>query len=579
MKRVYKYPLIDWIGAALHSDSLKTILSMVKSGESIDTLVKSKSDNRRYIEKILKEEIQNQFGDYRRPMLEVILNSIDAKPDGFKGDYNVNVKVKGKNFSSADQGRGMSLDEVLRFLIIPFNTEKKGVEEIGRFGVGFLSTFNYCIMEPKKVRLTVETKNGSEGYKVEFYATSNEVTDLMMCVTPISKMPTGTKVSIKRTVGKKKNVVSYLKDHLENMPSYIARLIVNREHMNDDSKFKWYTKPVKLKLLGKEVEQQAGFRASKDGWDSSISLASQGVLVKQFKNDRRNINATVSFPPAAQVVEGRDEFKIDENYNRCVYAVFRAFEEYLVEELQDKNVLKYAQELKFDPKNQLIEGRKRFILYMTGFIPSLMSALGINDISTIQNIDGIREKLFPGKKYVLTSDEVDSLKPFFKEFVEKYSFEAMSHQSQSYWKSFYKTKADMLDETLKPMQTLQVAEFVRKLEEDKSFYPNLHLVAHLLTKQDILKEVYLVELPQGDNPLFVNYTYPGYKLYINTNHPYVQGKINHSKVYAVTSEYLSLKDAKPIHHITKMDDIEDEMKLLNSFLDGVPKKEKENEPK
>ncbi len=430
MKRVYEYPLTEWISAALHTDSLDAVLKTIKEGKALDGMVKSKADNKRYIEKILKEEISNQFSSIERPMLEVILNSVDAKPCKEK-DYSIDVKVKSKGFSSSDSGKGMDLEDVLKYLIIPFNTEKKGVEEIGRFGVGFLSTFNYCLAEPKKVHLIVKTSNGSEGYVIDFYAKSHEISDLMMIVIPSSKSPTGTKVSIKKKLSKKK-VVDYLKEHLENVPSYVAKIITNKKRINDHSKFEWYVQPVKLKALGRELEQQVGFKASGAGWHSRIFLTSQGVLVNRFSNEYKNINATVSFPPAVQLVEGRDEFKIDENYNICVDAVFKAFEEFLKEHGNDENVTKYVEEPMPDGEKKLAVAKGLFVEYMAGFVPSLMSALGVTDVSKISNIDSIREILFPGKKYVLTSQDMINFRPFFRKVVEDYAFEVQSYPAYAY---------------------------------------------------------------------------------------------------------------------------------------------------
>ncbi len=556
MKRLYEYPLIDWIGVALNTESLNTVLKTVKEEKALDDFIKPKPENRRYIEKILEEEIHNQFFDYTRPMIEVVLNSIDARPHDYEGDYNINVKVKRKGFCSSDLGKGMSLEDILKFLIIPFNTEKKGVEEIGRFGVGFLSTFNYCLTEPYKVHLIVNTKNREEGYIVDFYAKGPEITDLMMSVSHTGKSPSGTKVEIKRRI-RKNSVVEYLNDYLRNVPSYVSNIIVNKSCINDDSKFKWYVQPVSLKVLGREVHQKVGFRASGAGWNSMIDLASQGVLVKRFKNDYESIASTVSFPPAVQVVEGRDEFKVDDNYNICVNAAFKAFEEFLKD--KENAVFKTFKE----PLTEQ-EKKEKFVAYNTHLIPSLMSALGVNDISKIPNMDSIREILFPGKKYVLLHAETMDLKPFFKEFVEKYSFETMSYQSRGYWESFYKNGMVMLEELLKPVQSFVLKDFTSKVQDDKSFYPNLHLIAKLLMKS-MYGQICFVDLPAGDNCFFINNN----SFYINTSHPNVQGSLNHSKVYSLVSDYFSLSEARKAHSMAKMDDIEEKLYMWNRFLNGL----------
>ncbi|MDP2908588.1 MAG: ATP-binding protein [Nanoarchaeota archaeon] len=520
MKRAYELPLTDWISLALNQDTLESALGVIKEGRPLDEL-KVKVDNRRYIEKILKEEALNQFSDYSRPMLEIILNSIDAKPNGFQGNYVVEVNVKRKKFTSADRGRGMSLDEILRLLIIPFNTEKKGIEEIGRFGVGFLSTFNYCLHNPNDVHILVDTRTGKEGYLVDFYSTSDSVGDLKMRVKPISKGPSGTKVMINSKLQKKKMIV-YLREQLKDIPAYITKIFINNKLTNDDSKERWYTSTVELEALGKTLSQQVGFKACKDT-RSKILLTSQGIPVKRFDGYYDSTNATVSFPPAVRLVEGRDEFKIDDNYMKCAKAAFKALELYLHDQEKDDE----------------------FVQRMINFIPSLMSACSISDIP---NLKEICEILLPRKKYALTYDDMENLSPFLGDYIKENAFKSM-HHAYSLWSTAYKNKRDLFNDVVHTVCNLPVKDFIEKSRNDASFYPNLRMLADLLETVVVFPSVSLVEAPVGEACMCIDHNIPYDNIYINVKHPDVSGDFSPSKVYSVISDYIALPKIQRIYDI------------------------------
>ena len=133
----YDLPLTSWISLCLNRKRLDEIIEKVNNGQPLGE-IEHAVINGKYIEKILREEAVKQFSDSKRPTIEVILNSIDARPEDAREDYRIYVDIRRNKFVSADNGNGMSLDEVLRLLIIPFNTEKDGFNQIGSFGVGFL---------------------------------------------------------------------------------------------------------------------------------------------------------------------------------------------------------------------------------------------------------------------------------------------------------------------------------------------------------------------------------------------------------------------------------------------------------
>jgi hypothetical protein len=565
MSKAYDLPLADWICIGLHKDTLKAAITSINNGMNLADTIHNDESNRRYIGKILREEVIKQFSGGKRPMLEVILNGVDARSKNMEGEHYIKVKCRRRNFYTYDNGQGMSLDEILRLLIIPFNTEKNGLDEIGRFGVGFLSTFNYCLQRPEKVHVLVDTRTENEGWSIDFYATEENVDGLRMRIKKSrGTKPKGTAVQIKRIRNDKSYLVDYFVEHLNGIPSYVAKIQVNRKKINDSGDDKWYSALTELKTMGRTVKQQTGLKirdyehilklVENKGRENMfqkygityyellekeyrITLTSQGVLVKNFKSD--HAGAIISFPSAVQVVEGRDEFKIDDNYRKSVKGVFLAFEKYLHDQEKDKG----------------------FIFRMVNFIPSLMSAFAITSLKTIPNLESISKELLPEKKYVLTQKEMKHLIPFLGESLERLAFPA-SNQGCSYWGEVYGTISELNKDILSPAHTFTPEEFTERIQIDKEFYPNLHLLASQTVKlpYPTLKydSVELVEVnPPGEDCVMIKQTKAASTLYINIKHRYVGGALDYSKVYSIISDYFHLPEAKKIHQ-TENDDFAEE---------------------
>jgi len=519
MHRTYDMPLVDWISIGLHSKTLEQALQAIRTGKPLNIDVLNRKSNRKYMEKVLREEIFKQFSDKKRPKLETVLNAIDAGNNNAQRDYTVDIRARGNKFEVVDNGTGMDLEEILKFLIIPFSTEKTGLEEIGRFGVGFFSTFEYCLKEPKKAKIIVETGSKKENHKVKFYASGPNIKDLRIRIKRKGKRK-GTKVLIKETEFGNRTVPEYLYKHLKGVPTYMARILQNRKPINDDSKNTWYSAPVELNAKGKKVTQKVGFRKEKE---CAIFLTSQGVLVKSFRTEQPG--STISFPPAVQVVEGRDEFKIDENYKKCFEAYFRAFEKYIKDQKENKGRIE-----------EIIE-----------FIPNLASVFDIKNLSDIPNIDNIKETLLPGKLYALTDQQFDYFKPFLGEEIEKKAFK-VSNQACSYWRELYGSEKSVFNREIVIRDLMDSEEFRKRIETDPSFYPNLHLLGFETTpaekyasgdwQRNWVKNLYssiaLVDGPKNaeSQTLVVDDL-----LFININHPDVIGELDLRKVYSIISDY------------------------------------------
>jgi len=533
MSLIYNFPLTDWISAGLHKGTLNEVIHAITENRPIEPYVKPQPNNRQYIEKIMREEVVKQFSDAVRPKLEIILNSIDARPASLNPpskDYEIKVAVGWSKFIAEDNGTGMSLDKILRLLIIPFNTEKEGIEEIGRFGVGFLSAFNYCLKLPKKTELELETRTGDSGYNVTFYATGPEVGNLRMRLKKNRKIsPPGTKVTIRRNPSDAECIVHYLTQNLAGVLPYKAKIRINRRLINEDSNNKWYSSPVALDVDGRIITQPVGFKNQ----DEHITLTAQGVQVKRFCS--QNISgAVISFPPAAKLVEGRDEFKIDDNYRRCVAGAFKALEQYIQEENRSKE------------KGRNLEAFRR---QMADLIPSLMSAFSLTNLKEIPSLPELKESLFPGKRYILTSSERDHLLPFVGSSLNDLSA-IVSTQAHAYWRAVYETYSGVANEFLKPIKTFRISDLLTLIKQHPSFYPNIYPLVkeaakvetgRLKDSSDSYTGISFVEIfPAGESPVLIEDSH----IFLNLRHQYLFGESTSIKAYAVLSEYFVLSEAQ-----------------------------------
>jgi hypothetical protein len=532
MNKIYDFLLVDWISMGLNKKTLAKVVEAVKDNQDLEDFISKRESNQRYIEKILREEVSKQFRGSDRPMLEVVLNSIDAKPIDSEEDYKVNVKIKKRSFTSEDNGRGMSLEDILQFLLIPFNTEKVGIEEIGRFGVGFLSSFNYCLHEPNKVHVLIDSVKDNEAYHLDFYAKGEDIKDLRMSLAKNRlRRKQGTKVKIKRKNYCIVTLKSYLETSTKHVPPYKAHIFINKKPINFDEESKWYHSDVILDIRGKKIKQKVGLKPNPS--HPTIFLTSQGVNVSHFKDILPGaIGATISFPSGVKVVEGRDEFKIDDNYHKSVKAVFKASENYL-------------KDINFG------NGDRMLVQKIADFFPSLMSVFEIKSIKdafetesgkTVSDLDEIRNSLFPGKEYVLTPGQYLKSRPFFGKKLDDIAFEASS-QACTYWKELYLIFTDLLNNHFEVEHTFSKDEFTNKFIKDSNFYPNLHLLGKEIRVYD-KNELSGVRLLKGPTDTGQSILIYGGNLYINVNHRHVHGVFSPAKTYSVISDYAYLTSGR-----------------------------------
>ena len=78
-KRVYELPVPQLVTTALNRNSLDALVSRIESRRDISDIEAGTPDSQRYMTKMLSEEVEKQFSDERRPLVELVSNAIDAK--------------------------------------------------------------------------------------------------------------------------------------------------------------------------------------------------------------------------------------------------------------------------------------------------------------------------------------------------------------------------------------------------------------------------------------------------------------------------------------------------------------------
>src|SRR2546430_1457602 len=109
---IYDFPLVQWIASCLNREQLDKLIATITKDEPIETLA---SANHPLLPKILKEVVTKQFSQPDRPVVELILNAVDAGQGGDEPST-VHVRSKYKQIEVLDRGKSMDLKEILSVL-------------------------------------------------------------------------------------------------------------------------------------------------------------------------------------------------------------------------------------------------------------------------------------------------------------------------------------------------------------------------------------------------------------------------------------------------------------------------------
>lgn len=290
-------PLPDLVAVGLHRPALEALAA----GE-VD--VPTPPVDRAYLLKILDEEISRPFGHPLRPIVELVLNGVDAVQRGAALDAVVDVLVANGLVEVSDPGEGMDLGAVLSRLLLPFATDRLPGVHLGRFGVGFFSVLGLGAADPESFALDVETGDGRAGFLLHATATGRGAGALMVSLHEIAPR-CGTRVRVASALLEGGAVRAYLEDALHFFPPERAVVRVGGMPLNDGS----------LVSGGHFFEDQVGpgiigrFHLGGRGLAPGITAATYHAGVKVRPCYAVGELTLVDFPGLVELTEGRDALK------------------------------------------------------------------------------------------------------------------------------------------------------------------------------------------------------------------------------------------------------------------------------
>jgi hypothetical protein len=110
-------------------------------------------------ERILARTIYAQTASRAAPIRELLQNAIDASPKN--GRVDLGLSDDGLMLTFLDRGRGMSREEILSDLLVPFRSGKaEDLESIGEHGIGFFTALEFA------PHIEITTSTGTSGHRL-----------------------------------------------------------------------------------------------------------------------------------------------------------------------------------------------------------------------------------------------------------------------------------------------------------------------------------------------------------------------------------------------------------------------------
>jgi len=274
--------------------------------------------DRAYLLKILEEEVGRQFGHPLRPVVELVLNAIDATPER---PAIVDVRIRDGAVTVADAGVGMDLGTILSRLFVPFATDKRAGVDLGRFGVGFFSVIGLGLPDPTSLLIEIETGDGASGWSLRVLADGPEPSCLVCAIRKLA--PTrGTTVRVRSALIDGSDLRVYLRDALHFFPMERAVVHVDGLPINDGR----YLTGGKLFVDRLSPEDASCIARSYIGGRGLITGISAGTYHAGVKVESCLAIpelALIDFPSAVELTEGRDALKPCRAFRATAAAFYR----------------------------------------------------------------------------------------------------------------------------------------------------------------------------------------------------------------------------------------------------------------
>jgi hypothetical protein len=308
--------LHELVAIGLYRPSLEALVSGQRA------IIRPPMD-RAYLLKVLEEETNRQFAHPLRPVVELILNAVDAsncRPG------RVDVRLAKTMVTVTDTGVGMDLSTILSRLLIPFATDKRAGIDLGRFGVGFFSVIGLGLPDPSSLSIEIETGDGRCGYALNVHADGPEVSSLVCTIRRLAPIR-GTIARLGSALLDADLLRAYLRDTLHFFSTDRALIEVDGVTINDG---RFVAGGVRFadRIGGQTSDKHlARYHLGGRGLAMGIGAATYHVGVKVEGCLAIPELSLIDFPGAVELTEGRDALKPCPTFHATAAGFYRRLAE------------------------------------------------------------------------------------------------------------------------------------------------------------------------------------------------------------------------------------------------------------
>lgn len=383
--------------------------------------------DRAYLLKILAEEVGRQFGHPLRPLVELVLNAVDASAGAPRPA--VDVRLQDGHVEVLDEGEGMSLRTVLSRLLVPFATDKRPGVDLGRFGVGFFSVLGFGLIHPESFGLTLTTGDGEEGWVMRVVAGNADPASLL-CSIHRAPPQRGTRVRVSSALLQADPMRSYLRDALHFFPHDRAAIRVDGATLNDGSLIAGgrlfrdtaaSEGPDGAPLVGR-------FHVGGRGLCVGVSAATFHSGVKVEPCLAVSELALLDFPAAVELTEGRDALKPGPALDAVAITFYRRLAR--LAHLSDE-------------AGEGRAGRDRL-----AEVAAQISALMLRSAGWSQVVGELAEALLGPGRYLVTPDRRETVLGFFGPAIAERLFVPESFWAERQWQPHLPGERELLEREL-----------------------------------------------------------------------------------------------------------------------------------
>lgn len=381
--------------------------------------------DRAYLLKVLEEETHRQFAHPLRPIIELILNAVDATP---VQPARVDVRIGKGVVTVTDCGVGMDLQTILSRLLIPFATDKRAGIDLGRFGVGFFSVIGLGLPNPSSLSIEIETGTGTCGYALGVHSDGPEVSSLVCTIRRIAPMQ-GTRARLQSALLDADTVRAYLRDTLHFFPMDRAVLNVDGIPINDGRYVAGGQRFVDAVCADAAAEDSdkhiARYHVGGRGLAMGIGAATYHLGVKVEGCLAIPELSLIDFPGAVELTEGRDALKPC----RTFHATAARFYQRLAE-------LGSAPSTPRKTADKLAE------------LAAQISALMLRSTAWSEAAPRLAHALLGPRRYLISVDRRELIVAFLGSTIEERLFVPESFWAEREWQGFVPGERELLDAEL-----------------------------------------------------------------------------------------------------------------------------------